>query len=319
LKGAVSIDFNRFSSLCSLPAAERVLKLKCDSPLSFFGKFWLDPTLGNSLLDTLYFKGKIDSDEFILKGYQVGNIEADVQYVPGRMDIQQLLFTDKAGTVEVPFVVANLDRGRQVWNLQMPSFKVRNFRVAQLRDSEGLVTSCRSKFRSLVIKKIDLLDFQGELENQDSWKASGILHFANPAKKNVFHPLFAIPGEILLRLGLDPSVLNPVTGSIAFNLQGDKFYLTKLKDVFSEGRGSRFYLAEGPNPSWMDFHGNLSVNIRMKQYNLIFKLVELFTVSVEGNIRKPTYTLKKISKANQKERSTSNKQVENLDLVQFKS
>jgi len=120
-------------------------------------------------------------------------------------------------------------------------------------------------------------------------------------RKNVFHPLFAIPGEIILRLGLDPNVLNPVTGTIYFNLQGDKFYMTKFKDVYSEGRGSKFYLAGGPNPSWMDFEGNLSMQVRMKQYNLIFKIAELFTVSVEGNIKKPRYNLQKQSKGSRRE------------------
>jgi hypothetical protein len=299
LKGSVLINFNRLASLCSPSAGERIQELKINTPVSLTGKCWLDPSLGHTLLDTLYFKGQIESKEAIIKGCQVDLVEADVQYVPGRMDIQNLMIQDRAGTLEIPSIIGYLGRGNQGWNFIMPSLKVRNLKVSQLRDAEGAIASARSKFRSLVVKKFDLCEFQGELDSQETWNAKGTLQFANRARKNIFSPLFAIPAEIILRLGLDPSVLNPVTGTIAFNLQGDRFYLTKLKDVYSEGRGSKFHLAEGPNPSWVDFQGNLSVNIRMKQYNLIFKLAELFTVSVEGNIRKPTHTLKKVSRANQ--------------------
>ena len=98
---------------------------------------------------------------------------------------------------------------------------------------------------------------------------------------------------MILRLGLNPEVLNPVTGTIYFNLQGDRFYFTKFKDVYSEGRGSKFYLAQGVSPSWMDMNGNLSIQIGMKQYNLIFKIAELFTVSIQGTVKKPKYFLQK--------------------------
>ncbi|MDP1879717.1 MAG: hypothetical protein Q8K60_02095 [Parachlamydiaceae bacterium] len=136
----------------------------------------------------------------------------------------------------------------------------------------------------------------GELENVQTWQGEGILQFLN-AKKNNTHPLLTIPAEIILRLGLDPNIFNPVTGTILFNLSGDRFYLTRFKDVYSEGRGSKFYLADG-NQSWIDFDGNMSVQFRMKHYNLIFKLSEFFTISVDGNIRKPRYTLNKQLKGN---------------------
>ena len=35
------------------------------------------------------------------------------------------------------------------------------------------------------------------------------------------------------------------------------------------------------------------MQVRMKQYNLLFKLAELFTVTVQGTLKEPTYTLQK--------------------------
>jgi hypothetical protein len=70
-----------------------------------------------------------------------------------------------------------------------------------------------------------------------------------------------------------------------------KIYLTKFKDVYSEGKLSRFYLPNAPYSSYVDFDGNLHMQIRIKQYNLFFKLAELFTISIQGTCQHPTYTL----------------------------
>ena len=293
LKGVVAIDFNPLSTLLSHEIAENIKNLKIGSSYALTGKFWLDPEKGNSLLEKLYFKGNLASDEAILKGYQFQRIQADVQYVPRRLDMQNVLIQDPAGTAKMQSVVAMLDPQQERWSLFIPRVSVKNLSPALLRDTEGGENFRSTKFRSLLIKKIEMQDFYGDLSRTDNWEGKGSLHFTNPSRKNIFHPLFAIPGEILLRLGLDPNLLNPVTGTLSFNLQGDKFYLTKFKDVYSEGRGSKFYLAGGPTPSWMDLDGNLSVQIRMKQYNLIFKIAELFTVSIDGNIRKPQFHLQK--------------------------
>ena len=301
LKGSVSLEFNRLCALLPIRMAEKIKQMKLGSFYALQGTFWIDSKMEKNWLETLFFSGILNSQEVILKGYQLQNVHAAVNYAPGRLDIQNFVLEDEAGTLKVPSVVAWRDPKQDIWSLFIPSLSVRNLRISSLRDTEGSKISTRSKFRSLLVKRMDLRDFAGELNRQETWQAKGDLHFANPVRKNLFHPLFAIPGEILLRLGLDPNVLNPVTGTVHFNLQGDKFYLTRMKDVYSEGRGSKFYLAGGSVPSWIDFDGNLSVQIRMKQYNLIFKLAELFTVSVEGNIRKPRYSLNKNQKASQKE------------------
>lgn len=299
LQGQVSIDFNRLSSLLALPIADTIQKLKIGSPYCFAGQFWINSDWGTTFLETLSFKGKLLSEEAIVKGYQIKNFEADVQYVPGRLDIQNLVMQDPAGTIKAANCVVLLDSKEDKWTFFIPRLTVKNLRFNLLRDIETYAPG-NSKFRSLTLKKVEFQDFQGDLGQIHTWQTQGNLHFMNPSKKHPFHPIFAIPAEIILRLGLDPHVLNPVTGIIYFNLRGERFYLTRFKDVYSEGRGSKFYLAQGSTPSWMDFDGNLSVRVRMKQYNLIFKIAELFTVSIQGNIKKPRYTLQKQSKSSRK-------------------
>jgi hypothetical protein len=298
LQGQVHVDFNRLSSLFSQSLADTIQQLQVGPNYSFAGRFWINPNWSGSFLEALSFKGELMSEEAILKGYQMQSVQADVQYVPGRLDIQNLSIQDSAGSLKTADAVVILDKNQDKWNFFTPRLTIRNLRPSLLRDIESYTTS--TKFRSLIFKRIEFQNLRGDLSDKQSWQAEGNLHFLNPSRKKPFPVIFAIPAEIILRLGLDPHVLNPVTGSIYFNLQEQKFYFTRFKDVYSEGRGSKFYLAQSSEPSWMDFNGNLSVNIRMRHYNLIFKITDLFTVSIQGNIKKPHYSLQKQSKSPRK-------------------
>ena len=311
LQGKVSIDLNRLCPLLTTHMAEAIKKFKMGSSYSLDGHFWINPDWRNTLLETVSFKGTLASKEAILKGYQVQSLQADLQYVPGRLDMQNFSIQDPAGEARAASIIATLDQTQDRWMLFVPRLTVKNFRLFLLRDAEFPDDEPHSKFHSLIVKRVDLQNFAGELNKQLTWQAEGNLHFFNPSRKNLSNPFLAIPAEIIMRWGLDPQVLNPVTGIIYFNLQGDRFYLTRFKDVFSEGRGSKFYLAQGRNPSWIDFDGNLSVQVRMKQYNLIFKIAELFTLSIQGNIKKPRYTLQKQSKTSHKIQPLSALSIEN--------
>lgn len=307
LQGQITIDFNRFRTLLTLPMAEMIQKLNISSPYSFAGSFWLKPDGEKPFLDSVSFKGQLIGKEVVLKGYQMQSLQADMQYIPGRLDLQNFSMQDPAGGVKAANCLVTRNDKNDQWNFFVPRLTVKNLKPNLLRDIEES-EQANSKFRSLILKRVEFHELQGEVNQIETWQAQGNLHFMNPSRKHSIHPihaLFAIPAEIILRLGLDPHVLNPVTGIIDFNLQGDRFYLTRFKDVYSEGRGSKFYLAQDEDPSWMDFDGNLSVNIRMKQYNLIFKIAELFTVSIKGNIKKPQYRLLKHSKASRKPHAMS--------------
>lgn len=302
LTGKVSIDFNQIRPLLDISLADSLQKLKLGSLYTIQGSFWINPDQGSSFLDSISFKGKLSSDQAIVKGYQVKKIEGDLQYIPGRLDVQNISVDDPAGNVQVENGVVFLDRLHHQWTFSVPRVTVKNFRPILLRNTED-DSQGNPKFRSLVVKKVELQNVKGNLDNVSTWQGEGMFQFLNSSRKNPIHPLFVIPAEIILRLGLDPHVLNPVTGTIFFNLQGDRLYLKRFKDVYSDGRGSKFYLV-GPDPSWVDFDGDLSINVRMKQYNLIFKIAELFTVSIKGDIKKPQYTLQKQSRSSKKSPST---------------
>ena len=104
--------------------------------------------------------------------------------------------------------------------------------------------------------------------------------------------LLEIPAHLISRLGLDLNLFIPTEGTLVLEMKDEKIYIEKLVDVFSNDRHCRFYLAKSAQASYVDFQGNLNVQIKMKQYVLL-KLTEPFIISVEGTLVKPHYSFKK--------------------------
>ena len=94
---------------------------------------------------------------------------------------------------------------------------------------------------------------------------------------------------MLKNLGLDPGLFTPVQGEVDLELHGDKFYVTELKNVFSEGGRSEFYLAPEPEGSYVDLEGNVRVDLKMRQ-NVVLKLTEPLTLTIRGTLEKPRYS-----------------------------
>ncbi|MBS4164388.1 Uncharacterized protein PRO82_001716 [Candidatus Protochlamydia amoebophila] len=299
LKGTIGLNFNLIGPLLTYDLSKKIQKLMLGPQYKMVGHYWLNKKGGPSLLESFYFQGKLTADEAILKGFIFKQVEALINYQPKKLEISQFRIEDPAGIFQCSKLTVFQNKNK-VWQFCLPQLSVKNFKPALLKEEVQTVTLAH-KFKSLLVKRLDLEGFQGYLGDVSTWQGEGRFHFLNSSPKNVVHtPLLAIPAEIILRLGLDPQVLNPVNGTIFFKMYGDRFYLTRLKDVYSEGRGSKFYLVNHESPSWIDLDGQLSISIRMKQYNLIFKIAELFTVSVQGNLKKPTYSLQKQAKNSRK-------------------
>jgi hypothetical protein len=290
LEGEMEIDFNRLCPLLRERLAQKIPELELGPCYTAKGIWWINPDQGTTLLETAYFNGQLIGQEAVLKGYQVERMQADVSYVPQQLEVKSLVMEDKAGQVTCEQLMVVKKAEEDTWLMFIPLLTVKNLKPCLLRE---VGQPAPSRFKNLLVRRINLIGFYADLDDSSSWEATGHLYFLNPSRKQVSHPLLTIPAEVILRLGLNPEVLNPVTGTIYFNLQGDRFYLIKFKDVYSEGRGSKFYLAPAASLSWMDLKGNLSVQVKMKQYNLIFKIAELFTVSIQGNLKYPIYGLKK--------------------------
>jgi len=235
------------------------------------------------------FEGVLYGNHCMIGGIQMASLSADTKIRPGTYDFTHILLNNEAGQLSIDRL--KLIRSDHKWYLTIPSLSITNFRPGSLKiDEQTLLEDKKSALRSLIISRIQCTGIEGILGNKESFTGKGEMQFSNEAPKNFASDLLMIPAEITARIGLDLSLLIPVKGGIDYEIRDGKIYLLNLDNVYSEGKRSRFYLAEG-TPAYVDLDGNLHLQIKMKQYNLLMKLAELFTISVRGTVSKPNYTL----------------------------
>lgn len=245
-----------------------------------------------SCFPEVFFHGDLIGSDFFCKGYQFDYLNAKIDIAPSYVTLRSIEMTDSCGVVYSDRAELYQDMNQQ-WRISIPQLKVNEFQPSLLREMGMNYAPIR---KALVIHSITLDNLQGDLANPASLIGEGSLYFSNPTRKNHANNILAIPVEIIRRIGLDTKILTPVKGTIFYAIQNNRIHLTKFKDVYSEGKLSRFFLAENENQSFIDFKGNLNVQIRMKQNNLVFKLTELFVVSIKGTLFDPVYTMHKQSK-----------------------
>lgn len=237
-------------------------------------------------LGAFSFEGALEAHNAKLKGTTLDHITANVEYRPGHFSMANLKIDDDAGILSSRHIEAWRD-SQDEWFISAPHMAIENLRPSALK------RGVERAQKPLTIVSCELEDLCGKLSDSTTLTGKGRLEFSNPNKRNFENTLLAIPNDIIARIGLDLDVLNPVAGSVFYHLDGGKIWLDEFKDVYSAGRVSKFYLPSDQFSSSVDFDGNLAVQVKMKQYNLLFKLAELFTVTINGNISKPNYGLQK--------------------------
>ena len=296
LEGKIKFNAKDAVALMSQDLSEKFGIWQIGAGYCLKGQWELYPAqMANEFLKS-YFEGQLLGQNFEFKGYQFENLIADMKLTPKQVLMTNIHVTDPCGNLHITDL-RFLKQRNDVWKLILSKAEAQEFKPSLLQKS-GLQQTDNQK--TLVFRELSLEGLQGTLGYPESFIGTGSLVFVNPPKKNTSHPLFAIPGEILAHLGLDLSVLNPVIGTITYEVKEAKIFLTKLKDAYSQGKMSKFYLPNNSFKSSVDFDGNLNVQIKMKHYNLFFKLAELFTVTIQGTLQKPTYTLQKQKNKNDK-------------------
>lgn len=232
------------------------------------------------------FEGTFLGEDFEFKSYRFQELTSTVSIQPQTLYCTQTLAYDPAGRFDLGTIELRKN-AQDLWNLSIPTIQVNDLRPALLKgDSE---TPPGHKQKALVIQTIDVKNLNGILSDPNSFVSSGSIKFANPQRKNLPNILFAIPAELLSRIGLDLSMLTPVSGNIDFEMEEGKIALKEFRDVYSDGKISKFFLAnEG---CYIDLEGNINVQVRLKQSNVLLKLAELFTISIQGTLKKPSYTI----------------------------
>ena len=237
---------------------------------------------------SINFQGVLEGDNLALKGYRLDHLKGKIEYLPHLLHLESVTLEDAAGSLTSnEITLFKEENGR--WKFSMPKMEVTKFSPSLLCEDSG---SRSSNGSSLIVKELLLEGCEGCLDDLNTLIGKGYLRFHNQSKNRIQHPVLQIPSEIMSRIGLDPSLLIPITGTIEFQIENRKIYLTKFKDMYSEKKLSKFYLSSN-SPSFMDFEGHLNLQVKMKQNNILFKLAELLTFNVGGDLRKPTYSLNK--------------------------
>jgi hypothetical protein len=270
LVGSLKMDFSKIEFL------QKRLKMKKGYELK--GKFYLL----NKFPKFTGFKGNLFGKNFEIGGYVLKTLCGKVDASLEELRLSDLKVSDSAGIVVVKDIFLKKRDGD--WELKIPKIEAFECRPSLLKSE----SPSKKNIKPLVIRNFKLLDVSGNLKDFSTVKGHGSFNFLNSFKRG--YNVFEIPAECLGRiLGLDLELLVPVTGEVFFEIRDRKFLLSKIFRVYSENKRSKFFLVDD---SYMDFEGNLNINVKMKQY-VLFKITEKFILSIKGNIKDPDLNLRK--------------------------
>lgn len=204
---------------------------------------------------------------------ELKEIRSEVEFSSKLASIKNLTMNDESGSLAIKEIRCEKSKDGK-WLVEIPLLKAQNFKP-------------KDKLKPFVLRNFVLSNIKGILGDFSSFRGRGSLNFSNVFKREA--SLFDIPLDMIKNLGLDFDLLTPISGEIDVQLKDGKILFTELKNSFSEGKRSQFYLAEGP--SYVDLNGNLNINIRMKQ-EAVLKIAEPFVIAIRGTFEKPKYSLK---------------------------
>lgn len=277
LSGYIQFDPQRITPLLEPLWRERIETLSSVGTYQMAGEFGWGK-------ENFTFVGTIEGQNCGVGGLVVESFSSSLEYGTDRVKISNCALHDRAGTLSVHEM--NLDRHEDHWYMALDKLSLENVRFSRLQWAPGV----KPLLHSLCIRSCNLKQCTGRLGEWHTLLGSGTIEFTNFPKKTLFSQLLFLPSEITARIGLDFSSSVPVRGIIDYSIAEGKVHFAEFKEMYSFGKRSRLYLADGA-PAYIDFKGNLNLQVKMKQYSLLMKLAEFFTISVKGTLLRPTYTL----------------------------
>lgn len=278
-----------------------VLKIRSEFPNLSSGEVSIHPQLSSQNSNPLVVLNWLRNKQgFSCQHFQgayngvalTGNVES-IEFSPNLLCAKNLHVSDKAqaSSMHIDHLEIKKDKDSN-WLMTIPKLVADKIRPSCLNSIEN--KTWLSSESNLIIEKLEMENLTCNPFDTSSLHGSGTAHFTNRAKKDRSKPTLNIPPEEITKWGLDLSALSPETGTIQFELADQRIYLKKFKDMYSASHLSKFILPKKPeHPSFIDFDGNLFVQVKMKQNNLLFKLAELFTVTIQGKWGNPAYTISK--------------------------
>ncbi|MBS0629710.1 MAG: hypothetical protein JSS30_05735 [Verrucomicrobia bacterium] len=273
LKGQVSVNFSSLNELIDLPLNKYLSIWKAGGGYQFDGVFTPQKNLAN-----WFFKGKLKGQDFEWNGYQIDSVEAKLDVEPGKVTLENIDLSDDAGKVWIG--EANLTRLKnKVWVFSVPKAEIRNFQPSILTRVGVEVPPSKP----LIIKSATLENLKGRIDDLKSISGTGSFTFSNKQ-------LPKLPTQILQKLGLDGALFVPNSGSVQLTLENGKCLFKGVKSVITEKKKSEFEAPRNGEIGYIDFDGNLAIDMMVKQHVARGMTLPL-TLQVRGNWNDPQVTI----------------------------
>ena len=279
LTGQLKVNVPKFAQLMPQEFQETVSEFEIGKGYELSGGLFIHKTD----LEKSSFSGYLKGKNFQLMGSQMGTLMSEIRLRPDHVELDHFTISDTSGMFAVESMRLS-KTSENHWNLNIPEVVITDFRPSLLKK----IGKYPTRIKPLTIRELRAHNIQGTLGDASSFVGKGNLNFINTFKRD-YH-ILDIPFEILGRLGLDMGLLVPVRGKLEYVIIDGRVYFTELKGSYSEGKRSQFYLSPIEH-SYIDFEGNINVNIKMKQYVLL-KVTEPFTLSIGGTFENPKYGLR---------------------------
>ncbi len=294
LNGAANLEIQNLAGSIRMMDSTQLQLLLPEGIKSFLQKWQITSgymikgqwSLNKGSLEDFQFKGQLLGQQCTLLGNTLQQANGDLKMDFRTIQLQQFRITDPGMTLEIPSLTLTYQEN---WDIKMGLLNITNLRPADLKRE----TPINKSLRSLLIKRAFIQNLQGDLSNLNKLTGGGEITFDKVKSSSIGSQLMSIPGEILGRLGLNLSLLSPSFGTIEFKIKDSKVILTKMRDVYSDGKMSRFYLPKEPIISYINFDGVMNITLRMKQYNLLLKLAEGLSINIQGKWDDPEFSLQK--------------------------
>jgi hypothetical protein len=281
LAGMLTVDGNRLVEFLPQDAADALQAIQLGKGYELIGEADLFADSDGSVAPR--FRGLIRGRDADLFGYTLRSIQAQAELKEGSLLFSDLEAADSAGKLVCPRL-ALLKIPEQGWELAIEPMRCTEFRPSLLRK----VGQELGPITPLLIREGVTTSIRGILGQDASFSGGGTLHFLNSFKRT--RSFFDIPSALIGRIfGFDVELMIPIRGTLDFSLKEGAIYLDDLKDAYSEGERSQFFLVSSPKIS---FDGKIDVLIQMKQY-VLFKLTQAFLISIDGTLSDPQYHLQK--------------------------
>ncbi len=233
------------------------------------------------------FQGVLQGSHVECLGYTFDTLRADIVFEPKSLSVYHMRMEDPALVLIADHLYLK-EKGNH-WDFWIPSLSLSNFIPRNLKKERTLL---KAQKEGLMIRRLELSDFKGQMGDENSYTGSGKIQFVyNEGKGEKAKPLLPLPKEAVSGFDLDLSLFSPQSGTIYYSIEEGKVLLTKFKDVYSKGKVSKFYLPKSTTPNFFDFDGNLFLQVQMKQNSLLLKLAEQYILTLSGALQAPSFAV----------------------------